>query len=105
MRAAMVRLSAVPKRDAILVAAFVAGSIVAIAVVVSWGRRDSTDPARCGALVATRNRCCAAGHCMGLSTHNQEQFCAASPRRNIRRAIDSRPSMGDATAGRESIMR
>jgi formylglycine-generating enzyme required for sulfatase activity len=61
MRAAMVRLPAVTQRDVILVAAFVAGSSVAIAAVVSRASRDSADPARCGALVAAGNRCCAPG--------------------------------------------
>ena len=55
----MVRLSAVPKRDALLVAAFVAASSVAVAAVVARARRDSADPARCAGLVSAGNRCCA----------------------------------------------
>jgi formylglycine-generating enzyme required for sulfatase activity len=57
----MVRLSAVTKRDAFLVAAFVVVSSVAVAGVVARARRDSADPSRCAGLVPIGNRCCATG--------------------------------------------
>jgi formylglycine-generating enzyme required for sulfatase activity len=62
----MRRLSVAFKRDVLLVAAFVAGSSVAIAAVVVQARRDSADPSRCAGLVALGTRCCAAGqHLVG----------------------------------------
>src|SRR4051812_1292918 len=40
---------------------FAVGSTLAIAAVTSQARKDSADPARCGTLRPTRNRCCAPG--------------------------------------------
>ena len=41
--------------------AFAGASVASIAAVVLLGRRDAADPARCGVLVAMKNRCCAEG--------------------------------------------
>jgi formylglycine-generating enzyme required for sulfatase activity len=71
----MLRLAGVSMRDALLIAAFMAGSSLSIAIVVRKARRDSADPARCAALMSMGNRCCAAGQRL------EEGRCVGRPAR------------------------
>jgi formylglycine-generating enzyme required for sulfatase activity len=103
----MVRFSAISRRDAVRIAAFVAASTLCVAAVVAKARHDSADPARCEGLVARDNRCCAsgqrleAGRCVGrpercpLPLVVTDLGCVASP---YRVAIDGgrlHPGAGD----------